>query len=537
MKSKKKIIILLIVVFALLFNITFADTYVGDDLIYINTSDKVFNISFSEKIDKSTVNFNTAVLKNIDYSITFEDAYTISLIPMSKYQENKDYSIHLSSDIRSETGEYLTEFNQDFRYLNTGIKYKDLYTVIVEKISEILKPETTEPKTTEPETTELETTEVETTEPETTEPETTEPETTESETTESETTEPETTESETTESETTEPETTESETTEPETTEPEITEPETTESETTEPEITEPETTESETTESETTEPETTESETTESETTEPETTEPETTEPETAEPETAEPQNTLKSIANITEIEKEVINFGEAITNRETYYSFLNLQSTDTLFDILKKLSSQSNIGYTLKDLDFNYTYEFNAEEQVWYFKGVKDIEYIKNIETYSEVVSMYKQIFNSLDLKNKTNLEKSEIIALYLLDKFEYSMDDALSVYGQSYYSIFKDKTVCAGYSTSYQYLLALAGIRSDLVNIEHEGVSHVYNKIYLSEDKITYTDLTFMDTSNSSSEYNYNYFNQEDILFGEPNKRKLKSITENYAIWSFN
>lgn len=238
----------------------------------------------------------------------------------------------------------------------------------------------------------------------------------------------------------------------------------------------------------------------------------------------------TLLKYSELTELEKIAHDILLGFTNLETTITWEKQLTVAESSQAFNYLDNQKNHLPFISLANSEYQYELSADRTEWMITGITEIEYLVDESDMETLNNKYYEVLSSLDLEKKTNKEKSEIIALELVKHFEYDYSgEADRVYLQSYFSILRDKTVCAGYAGAYSHLLNLVGIRSDYIAVNYisnngDSIPHVYNKVYLSEDEVVYTDVTHMDKSTESNVYNYDskFLNNFNKVFNQPNKR---------------
>ena len=245
---------------------------------------------------------------------------------------------------------------------------------------------------------------------------------------------------------------------------------------------------------------------------------------------------NTLDDIDDLDFIQQEVYFIGGKIKNHKQYIEFSEPLTLEVATQVMQLLSLQKNIIYTLASVDLEYVTEYDPATATWKFIAIKNIPYRISVEEQWGLYIQAADIIDSLDLEDKTNAEKAEDIALYLLDNLSYdqgSIESQVSIYGQTHFALLKGKTVCSGYAYSYSYLLNLVGIKSNTIVVDYEGISHIYNEVFLEKDVLVYTDLTFMDKDSGS--FDYDYYASDDIIFHEVNKRTFEKRIYGNAPWA--
>ena len=116
--------------------------------------------------------------------------------------------------------------------------------------------------------------------------------------------------------------------------------------------------------------------------------------------------------------------------------------------------------------------------------------------------------------------NYEKEKFVHDYILEKNVYDIDNELN---QSAYSaIVNGKTVCAGYSRAFQYIMNKLNITTYYVTGTSQGENHAWNIIKLGNGYYN-IDLTWDD----GKIVTYKYFNKTDSEFSSTHERSEKSL----------
>ena len=116
--------------------------------------------------------------------------------------------------------------------------------------------------------------------------------------------------------------------------------------------------------------------------------------------------------------------------------------------------------------------------------------------------------------------NYEKEKFVHDYILEKNVYDIDNELN---QSAYSaIVNGKTVCAGYSRAFQYIMNKLNITTYYVTGTSQGENHAWNIIKLGNGYYN-IDLTWDD----GKIITYKYFNKTDSEFSSTHERSEKSL----------
>lgn len=247
----------------------------------------------------------------------------------------------------------------------------------------------------------------------------------------------------------------------------------------------------------------------------------------------------TLMVYEDMNKLEKVAARVLIGLSNREKIIDWEERLTSEEATHVLVELLSDQKDQLMISDFErAEYLSERIEGTSEYEYYGIQGLEYKVGESDLTEVYNKYESVLDSLDLEGKTNREISKIIALKLVEQFDYNnsgkYDNTLQ--NQSFFSILHNKTVCTGYATAYAYLLNSVGLRSDFVTgnarTSDKGSfeSHIWNKVYLSDDEIVYTDVTWMDDGEPGS-YREEYFNSEFVHFGAPTNRKDLEEVVNY------
>lgn len=167
---------------------------------------------------------------------------------------------------------------------------------------------------------------------------------------------------------------------------------------------------------------------------------------------------------------------------------------------------------------VDTSYSYKYNSENKcvqiILNFNGtISDIENAR----YNFVSSANKIIEKANILS--TDYEKEKYVHDSIISLASY---DTSSNFNQSAYSaLVTGKTVCAGYSRAFQYIMTNLGIPTYYVFGEAEG-DHAWNIVKLDGDFYN-VDVTWDDSDTLS----YAFFNVPDSNFSKSHTRTKESI----------
>lgn len=168
---------------------------------------------------------------------------------------------------------------------------------------------------------------------------------------------------------------------------------------------------------------------------------------------------------------------------------------------------------------IDTSYSYK--------YLISGKIAQVTLNYNATANDIDSSKYLFNQATNKiisqansYNNNYEKEKFVHDYILEKNIYDIDNELN---QSAYSaIVNGKTVCAGYSRAFQYIMNKLNITTYYVTGTSQGENHAWNIIKLGNGYYN-IDLTWDD----GKIITYKYFNKTDSEFSRTHERSEKSI----------
>lgn len=191
--------------------------------------------------------------------------------------------------------------------------------------------------------------------------------------------------------------------------------------------------------------------------------------------------------------------------------------------------------VSINKEELEKSITAVYNDHPEIFWTDLNYSYKYIKNGEVVQVILkfnSTFKEIENSRSIFEQeanriiseaeiisSDYEKEKYVHDSLLKMIDYRKNSYLN---QSAYSaLVNHKTVCAGYSKAFQYIMINLGIPTYYVS-GTAGEDHSWNIVKLSDGYYN-VDLTWDDTSNIS----YNYFNMPDDIFSTTHTRTELSV----------
>ena len=168
---------------------------------------------------------------------------------------------------------------------------------------------------------------------------------------------------------------------------------------------------------------------------------------------------------------------------------------------------------------IDTSYSYK--------YLISGKIAQVTLNYNSTADDIESSKYLFNQATNKiineannYNNNYDKEKFVHDYILEKNIYDINNKLN---QSAYSaLVNGKTVCAGYSRAFQYIMNKLNITTYYVTGKSQGESHAWNIVKLGNGYYN-IDLTWDD----GKIITYNYFNKTDYEFSKTHERSEKSI----------
>lgn len=168
---------------------------------------------------------------------------------------------------------------------------------------------------------------------------------------------------------------------------------------------------------------------------------------------------------------------------------------------------------------IDTSYSYK--------YLISGKIAQVTLNYNSTADDIESSKYLFNQATNKiineannYNNNYDKEKFVHDYILEKNIYDINNKLN---QSAYSaLVNGKTVCAGYSRAFQYIMNKLNITTYYVTGKSQRESHAWNIVKLGNGYYN-IDLTWDD----GKIITYNYFNKTDYEFSKTHERSEKSI----------
>ena len=162
---------------------------------------------------------------------------------------------------------------------------------------------------------------------------------------------------------------------------------------------------------------------------------------------------------------------------------------------------------------LNTNYSYKYTETGKC--AQIILDYnETADNIEKHKEV---FDNAVNNIVIeasKLNTNYEKEKYVHDKIIELADY--DEKSSINQTSYSALVTKRTVCAGYSRAFQYIMIKLGIPTYYV-VGYANEDHAWNIVKL-DDGYYNVDLTWDDQTSTI----YNYFNIPDNIFSETHTR---------------
>lgn len=163
-----------------------------------------------------------------------------------------------------------------------------------------------------------------------------------------------------------------------------------------------------------------------------------------------------------------------------------------------------------------YSYKYTINnrcVEIDLSYNETADDLE--KHKYLFNQAIN---KIINQAN-KYNNNYEKEKYVHDYLINSIIY--DKNAKMHQSSYSAIVNKRSICAGYSRAFQYIMIQLKIPTYYC-VGVSSVNHAWNIVKLDNEYYN-VDLTWDDTESNR----YKYFNQTDKNFGSTHKRTGLSI----------
>ena len=167
---------------------------------------------------------------------------------------------------------------------------------------------------------------------------------------------------------------------------------------------------------------------------------------------------------------------------------------------------------------LNTNYSYKYTEDKQC--------VQIILDYNETSKNIEKHKILFNETanDIikeayKLKSDYDKEKYVHNKIIELAEY--DENSNMNQTAYSALITKKTVCAGYTRAFQYLMTKLEIPTYYV-VGYANEDHAWNIVKL-EDGYYNVDLTWNDQTSGT----YNYFNMSDNIFSKTHTRTGMSI----------
>lgn len=163
--------------------------------------------------------------------------------------------------------------------------------------------------------------------------------------------------------------------------------------------------------------------------------------------------------------------------------------------------------------------TYYFDYNPNYRMIRAAEDRSLYKKLSLEEkQVFTALNQVVNDIKKTNYTDYEKEVAIHDFIVSTYEYGPTDVTEV-PQRAHSIVGMVTdgygICEAYATTFQLMCRMAGIESQIVTGEVNGVGHMWNIVKIDGDYY-HVDVTNDDPYiNSDSSIIYNYFNVTDDM----------------------
>lgn len=222
---------------------------------------------------------------------------------------------------------------------------------------------------------------------------------------------------------------------------------------------------------------------------------------------------------------------FGLLSENQKALYKqiYANAKNIETTF-VLSVAVSVAELSETIEAVynDHPELFWLNTNYSYKYTKDGICVQITLSYNATAENLSYYQGLFESsaqeiINIANQleTDFEKEKYVHDAIIHLSEY---DSNSQMNQSAYSaLVNHKTVCAGYSRAFQYIMIQLGIPTYYVTGVAENKDHAWNIVKLSDGYYN-VDLTW-DNQNSII---YTYFNVPDAILSSTHTRTRLSIS---------
>lgn len=167
---------------------------------------------------------------------------------------------------------------------------------------------------------------------------------------------------------------------------------------------------------------------------------------------------------------------------------------------------------------VDTNYSYKYINEGQI--------VQITLNYNSTSKNLDKSKELFN--ESTNRIIEEASKYSEDYFKEKYVHDSLIQMNKYDENeklnqsaYSALVTGKTVCAGYSRAFQYIMNKLGIKTYYITGDSSG-DHSWNIVEL-ENEYYNVDITW----DAQKKISYRYFNVPDSVFTKSHIRKGLSI----------
>lgn len=213
-----------------------------------------------------------------------------------------------------------------------------------------------------------------------------------------------------------------------------------------------------------------------------------------------------------------------EQILYKQVYENIENVKTTfvpieeSTVDEVNRVIEFVYNDHPEFFWMDTNYTYKY-TEDNICAQVILKYNETSQYLDTAKKNLDEIVTPIIEEARNYSTDYEREKYVHDVLIKNMEYQETSALN---QTMYSaLVLKKSVCAGYSRSFQYILTRLGIPTYYVTGTAEG-DHAWNIVKLGNDYYN-VDITWDDNPNNI----YAYFNLSDDTFSKTHTRTRDSV----------
>lgn len=202
------------------------------------------------------------------------------------------------------------------------------------------------------------------------------------------------------------------------------------------------------------------------------------------------------------------ILEFKDAFVPVETIYK-------DSVLNIVEAvLNDHPELFWIDNSFSYKYTSDNICRQIILNFNDLAN-----NYEANKRVFESSANSIISYASTLSTNFEKEVYVHNALIDRITYDLN---SPYNQTAYSaLVNGRTVCAGYSKAFQYIMTKLGVPAYYVTGSSKGENHAWNIIRL-EDGFYNVDVTWDDASSN----HYLFFNLTDKEFSSSHTRGVLS-----------